>query len=251
MSTALGPHRFSNAFGGTCATCSRGRYDPAHFNGDRAAAALAHNEAVDSARRQEAFEKGLRTGVRVVCRDDHPRDELAGRAGTVLAAEPATKTATVKFDPDEFGEYIQVALPVKYLLPGTMPKPPKFGSIEEAEEWMAEHAAEMGVEYPNLPPRFASPEEADEWMRRQRQEPYVPMAWAFDPNTTPDWDAIDAEVAENQAQLDRLAALKSNSLYSPQPDAVNVVADTDRQIFDLLRNAVADADGTKPWEATA
>lgn len=157
-------------YGGPCRRCGKSWWHEEHFDGDRKAAGDAYLVQKREQGRVGMFRKGLATGVRVVARDDHPRDDIAGRSGVVLSVETATDTATVRFDPDGDGNMPAVALPTRYLQPGTLPTPPKFSSVEEAEEWMAEHAPEMAIKYPKLPPQFSSTEEADEWLRRQAGE---------------------------------------------------------------------------------
>lgn len=100
-----------------------------------------------------------------------------------------------------------------------LPTPPRFKSVEEAEEWMAQHEENVRV-------RSAIRDLGSEV--HQRAEEYVdqwgikhfPPAEAFDPDVTPDWDGT----------------------------AKSASAVTDKAIFDVLQEAIANADGTKPWE---
>lgn len=197
----MNPHEY-NPFGGSCRNCGKNLYHEEHFGGDRKAAAAAYHAAKAEQGRVGMFRNGLQTGVRIVARDDHPRDDIAGRNGVVVAVEKATETAMVRFDPDKQGNVLEVGVPIRYLLEGKLPRPPQFASVEEAEEWMKEHAPEMGVVLPNLPPQFSSTQEADDWLRQQVGEPYVPPQWEPDRTTNAvmgHWDDYVARSARLRA----------------------------------------------------
>lgn len=174
------PHDFDPATGTTtCARCGKASWHEEHFGGDRAKAAAFYRGVVANARTAWA----PRTGVRVQAVDTHPRDDIAGRSGVVTQAQDEIAIVTVHFDPDVNGQVLEVGIPVHYLQPVPLSTPPRFSSVEEAEAWMEQHAAEMGIELPKLPPRFTTQEEADEWLRQQAGEPYVPLSWQPAPPT--------------------------------------------------------------------
>src|ERR1044072_7490230 len=84
-------HRFE-ALGADCIS-GRVRYDPIHFNGDLTLARLAKQNADFKVRRLQEFREGLRVGDRVQVTDDHPRQELVGRAGTISAFPRINRTS--------------------------------------------------------------------------------------------------------------------------------------------------------------
>lgn len=184
-------HRYAAGFGGTCDLCGKQQHHADHFNGDAAAAAAAHRSAQQRNASRDRFRAGLQTGVRIQVTDDHPRDELAGRQGTVLSVTLASNTAEVLFEATDELQRTQLHLPIRYLDSPPLPKPPKFSSIEEAEAWMEQSAPEIGVHYPDLPPRFETVEEADEWLRQKAGEPYVPPSWQADADAEQDQKVAD------------------------------------------------------------
>ena len=201
----LAYHPFVQGVGDECATCGDSRFNSTHFNGDaRLAQAAAERHRKVVAEREE-WQDAIHAGSYVQVRDDHPREELRGRTGTVqgdpfMGSTSMTsrgrgteqKMASVKFAPP----HVQVlTLPVRMLQPSVrFTEVPTFDSPEEADKWLEDTAKEMGVSLDPLVPRFTDPAEADEWMRRQAGDPYVPGSFQGLDGTIPSDSKINDRI---------------------------------------------------------
>lgn len=175
------PHRFS-ALGPDC-VCGLGRYTAVHFNGDAELALTAKTQAaLDSANRR-IWEGRLKVGSRVQVSEDHPRDELVGRTGTIRQITKSGGNSELSAVIEFTGPVDSTLnIPVRYLQEIQIrTEVPEFESQDQADKWMADRAKELGIverkRRKRRVPIFDSQEEADEWMRKQAGEAYVPPSW--------------------------------------------------------------------------
>lgn len=180
-------HRY-DPLGGQC-RCGKHKYHAEHFNGDGELAGEAYKAHLARQQNHVAWLADLSAGDFAQVRLGDYDQFFAGRDNRIVKVVQRGSDGTIRQSSGDGRDFL-VRTPrsteidtwwcnSNVLEQAQMPIPPKFASIDEADEWLERNAVEFGFDPGPKPeqPMFDTQEEADEWLRRNAGDPFVPASW--------------------------------------------------------------------------